>query len=71
MQSSIKHTLALNIATLMYILHGYIHAILRLYCVHKIAVFQSNERWDHTAKVHPELEALYTEYQSTRGKAIT
>ena len=30
-----------------------------------LTVFQSNEHWDSTAKVHPELEPLYKEYKAT------
>ena len=36
-------------------------------CVLIITVFQNNEHWDCTAKVHPELEILYTAYQANKG----
>ena len=41
--------------------YDYVHTL-------TIAVFQSNGYWDHTAKVYPELEALYKKYQTDKGE---
>ena len=32
-----------------------------------LTVFQRNRHWDSTAKVHPKLEAMYSEYIATKG----
>ena len=38
-----------------------------MYTIIILTVFQSNGHWDCTARVHPELETLYKEYEATEG----
>ena len=43
----------------------YVRMCIKIIYTLMLTVFQSNEHWDSTAKVHPELEPLYKEYKAT------